>query len=59
MKKPLIFLVLLFSFEIIAQSDLKGAFQKTRNELAISSHKKADYQAVDLAFKKIVLFNSP
>lgn len=49
MKKPLIFLVLLFSFKMIAQSDPKVAFQKTRYELAVSCYKKADFvKALDL-----------
>jgi hypothetical protein len=49
MKKPLIFLVLLFSCTLIAQSDPKVAFQKTRYELAVSCYKKADYaKALDL-----------
>ncbi|MNQ59845.1 hypothetical protein D3C85_741070 [compost metagenome] len=49
MKKPLIFLVLLFSCTIIAQNDPKVAFQKTRYELAVSCYKKADFvKALDL-----------
>jgi hypothetical protein len=49
MKKPLIFLVLLFSCTIIAQNDSKVAFQKTRYELAVSCYKKADFvKALDL-----------
>ena len=49
MKKPLIFLVLLFSCTIFAQSDPKTAFQKTRYELAVSCYKKADFvKALDL-----------
>lgn len=49
MKKPLIFLVLLFSCKIIAQNDPKVAFQKTRYELAVSCYKKADFvKALDL-----------
>jgi hypothetical protein len=51
MKKPLIFLVLLLllSCKIIAQSDPKIAFQKTRYELAVSCYKKADFvKALDL-----------
>ena len=49
MKKPLIFLVLLFSCKMIAQSDPKVAFQKTRYELAVSYYNKADFvKALDL-----------
>lgn len=49
MKKPLIFLVLLFSCGIFAQNDSKVAFQKTRYELAISYYEKADFvKALDL-----------
>ncbi|OXA77671.1 hypothetical protein SAMN05444397_102417 [Flavobacterium aquidurense] len=49
MKKSLIFLVLLFSCTVIAQSDPKVAFQKTRYELAVSCYKKADFvKALDL-----------
>lgn len=49
MKKPLIFLFLLFASKIIAQSDPKVAFQKTRYELGISYYKKADFvKALDL-----------
>lgn len=49
MKKPLIFLVLLFSYTMIAQNDPKVAFQKTRYELAVSCYKKADFvKALDL-----------
>lgn len=49
MKKPLIFLVLLFSCKILAQNDPKTAFQKTRYELAVSCYKKADFvKALDL-----------
>jgi hypothetical protein len=49
MKKPLIFLVLLFSCKIIAQNDPKVAFQKTRYELAVSCYKKAEFvKALDL-----------
>jgi hypothetical protein len=49
MKKPLIFLVLLFTCKTIAQNDPKVAFQKTRYELAVSCYKKADFvKALDL-----------
>jgi hypothetical protein len=49
MKKPLIFLVLLFSFKMVAQSDPKTAFQKSRYDLALSCYKKADFvKALDL-----------
>ena len=49
MKKPLIFLVLLFSCTIFAQNDSRVAFQKTRYELAVSCYKKADFvKALDL-----------
>ena len=49
MKKPLIFLILLLSCKIIAQSDPKATFQKTRYELAVSCYKKADFvKALDL-----------
>lgn len=43
MKTGMIFLLLILSYKIVAQSDPKVFFQKTRYELAVSSFRKADY----------------
>lgn len=49
MKKPLIVIFLLITFQFFGQNDQKTAFQKSKYELAVSYYKKADFvKAIDL-----------